>query len=43
LASVYDRLTNGFATADLGAAKALIDELSQTATRLVWTSYWNGQ
>jgi predicted ATPase len=28
LASVYDRFTEGFATADLGATKALIDELS---------------
>ena len=28
LASVYDRFTEGFATADLRAAKALIDELS---------------
>jgi predicted ATPase len=28
VASVYDRFTEGFATADLRTAKALIDELS---------------
>jgi predicted ATPase len=27
LSSVYDRFTEGFATADLGAAKALLDHL----------------
>jgi predicted ATPase len=30
LASVYGRFTEGFATADLEAAKLLLDELSQT-------------
>jgi predicted ATPase len=30
LAPVYDRFTEGFATADLRAAKTLIDELSQS-------------
>ena len=30
LAPIYDRFTEGFATADLRAAKALIDEITPT-------------
>jgi predicted ATPase len=43
LAPVYDRFTEGFATADLRAAKALIDELSSTTTSLGRTSDWKGE